>query len=149
MLCDSLKSLGKHTTIQGYNYTKLLEDKNTLSSNPEFTNTYEWLERFFKVKDKANAIWSDICDKYPAYTRGVIRECLSGALKFGGGVGVSQRLCILNQDHEVEKMITIPSEEFETYITEFLALHSQKRREGKDTPFAMKSSGPTLWIRMF
>ena len=147
-LCASLQSLGKHHTIQGYNYTKLRKDKDTLSSDPEFTETYAWLERFFKVKDEANAIWSDICDTWSEYTRDVIRECLSGALKFGD-VERSKRLCILNQDHEIKKMIPIPSEEFETYLTEFLDIHSQKRKEGKDTPFAMKSSGPTLWIRMF
>jgi hypothetical protein len=147
-LCASLKSLGKHRTVQGYNYTTLLENRPQLSEDPEFTDTYEWLERFFKVKDEANALWSEVCDTWSSFSRDVIRECLSGSLKFGG-VGVSQRLCILNQDHEVEKMITIPSEEFDTYLTEFLAIHSQKRKEGKDTPFAMKSSGPTLWIRMF
>lgn len=145
-LCESLKAFRKFREVpEGYNYTKLNDMRNTLETNPKFTEVYKWIDEYEVVKVKANDLWSQLREAHPHYVREVVKECLSGHLKFSQGKGIAERMCILADDHTIQTIINIQAHNkpLEKFITETLEKKSGKR------PFACKSAKTTLWIRMF
>lgn len=145
-LCESLKAFRKFRKVpKGYGYDTLNKGRKILETNPEFSEVYKWIDEYEVVKVKANNLWSQLRESYPHYIREVVRECLSGHLKFSQGKGIAERMCILADDHTIQTIINIQAhnQPLENFITETLEKKSGKR------PFACKSAKSTLWIRMF
>jgi hypothetical protein len=107
----------------------------------DYPKEYDWYIKLTESCKICNDIWKKICTEFPSFKQALIRECLTGEMKFGNNIGRANNLIVLENSNT-------------THVTNVIDLDNSNDnyssycdKIGNGNVFACKSSGDKLWQR--
>ena len=142
-LIQIMKDLGKQNLIH---YKNKSEIDNKLKQNPDLEDEdIIWLKKYKKVHKECMNIWNKLIEKYPEYIEDVLFECISGSNKFENKIGKAEWLIQTKSSDSTEIKEIFKLDKRTTELDDYL----MKCLPCITSIFAIKSSGPKLWQRLF